>query len=276
MTYTELICHIKDNDINKDIIIAYLSVFEFESFVEEQNMIKAYIKSDYFDFESIISTFKDKELIPKIDFTYKTIAQKNWNQEWESNYKPVIIDNRCIIRSSFHKNTKTYDFDILIDPKMSFGTGHHETTCLMISAMLETDFKNKHVLDMGSGTGILSILASKKGAKSVLAVDIDKWALENTVENIKLNKVNGITAKTGGIEHITNTQQEIILANINKNVLLQQIPTYSNIIKTNGILLISGFFDTDLQTIVATAKCHGFQLTDFKEKNKWIVAMFKK
>ena len=198
-------------------------------------------------------------------------------EEWEKNYfTPIVIGNECVVHSSFHTDIPEVKYDILIDPKMSFGTGHHETTSTMMEMMLKTSFENKVVLDMGCGTAILSILASLRGAKSVTGVDIDEWAYENALENIRLNHISNIDILLGGSEQIAGKNYDIILANINRNVLLENMKIYSSCMNENSELYMSGFYKEDIPVICEEANRCGLVLETYTEKNRWVGTKFVK
>ena len=274
MNYTELCCKFNSDELSSEIIIAYLSEFPFESFTEEENIVKAYIDANLFDISAIETMLKVKGV--EAELTYKTIEQTNWNAEWESNFQPVLVDNRCIVRTSFHNKPANIEFDILIEPKMSFGTGHHETTYLMLSSMLEMDFTGKDVLDMGCGTAVLAILASKMGANTTLAIDNDEWTYDNILENIALNKCENIETKVGDFELFSGKKFHSVIANINRNVLLEHIQYYSKSLDKDGTMLLSGFYKDDLEMIKGEAEKESFQFLSYKEKNNWVAVLFKK
>ena len=209
-----------------------------------------------------------------VTYNAKTVAPKNWNEEWEKSYAPIIIDDKCIVRASFHPPRPEYPIEIIINPKMSFGTGHHETTYLMMAAQLTIDHKDKAVLDAGCGTGILSILSGKLGAVSITAYDRDEWVIDNVQENFKNNKTDG-KVLIGTAQNITfNSRFDIILANINKNVLLVDIPFYARLLKPSGNLVLSGFYQMDLPEIEKLAADNGLKLIATNTKNDWAVAQF--
>ncbi|HON18987.1 MAG TPA: 50S ribosomal protein L11 methyltransferase [Salinivirgaceae bacterium] len=226
----------------KEILIAELSDIGYESFIEENDELKCYIPREDFNSEILYQTLKQLS-DQNITYQVKLIPRENWNQTWEANYEPVLIDDFCYIYASFHPQ-KAYPMQILVEPKMSFGTGHHPTTRLMIRAMRAINFENKEILDMGCGTGILSIAAAKLGAKHILGIDIDPWAVENCIENCSLNHLTNISCILGDAKTIDN-HYDIILANINRNILFHDMEVYSNHLKTNGYLLLSGFFTED-------------------------------
>jgi len=247
-----------------EILIAELGYAGFESFVETHEGVTAYIQKDDW-YEAIldaIHVLSSEEF--DISYTSEEIAQTNWNAEWEKNFNPIVVDNRVTVRAPFHKVPKT-EYDIVIEPKMSFGTGHHETTHMMIEHMLNIDFKNKIVLDMGCGTGILAIFAEMKGAKQIDAIDIDEWCYLNSLENVEKNNCKTITTFQGDSSLLNSQEYDIILANINRNILLQDIPVYKKQLVKGGLLILSGFYDNDLNLI--NSKC---QENDLKYKSKLI------
>lgn len=207
-------------------------------------------------------------------YIIQEVKKENWNKKWEESYDPIIVEDKCIVRASFHPTQPKFPFEIIINPKMSFGTGHHETTYLMLKAQLSLTHTNKVVLDAGTGTGILSILAGKLGAKNIVAYDKDEWIKDNLQENLKLN---GVEAKTyiGTVESLNfNTKFDIVLANINKNILLNDIPLYSELLNKDGKLLLSGFYEDDLPEIQKTAEQNGLKLVSNDTRNHWMMAKF--
>ena len=278
MNYIELNCKIKPFEQSTgEILIALLSEMDFESFVENDKGITAYIQSQLFNNELLERI--NQIVIPDTDINlkHKLIKDQNWNETWEKNYfEPVLIADKCLIRSTFHKNTPDVKFEILIDPKMSFGTGHHETTFLMIEEILELDLHGKTVLDMGCGTGILAILSAQKGAKDICAIDIDEWSYNNSLENIKLNVVKDVRVQLGDKQLIENRFYNIIYANINKNILTADIPVYAANIHQGGKLLLSGFYKEDFNDINEIAIASGLKLTNQREKNNWLMLSYLK
>ncbi|MBX9851175.1 MAG: 50S ribosomal protein L11 methyltransferase, partial [Cytophagaceae bacterium] len=223
-----------------------------------------------------------KEILSRycITSSYKVsrLEEKNWNEEWEKNFQPVFIADTCAIKASFHKLDKTYPYEIIINPKMSFGTGHHETTSMMIENQLETDHKNKKVMDAGSGTGILAIMASKLGAEQVFAFDTEDWAFENLKENINLNACRNVKVAKGDISGVSVpfSSFDIILANINKNVLLDEIPVYSKYLSKGGILIVSGFYEEDISDIDTVCRNSSLKKISHRLKNRWASLVFQK
>ena len=256
------------NDIpeyKQDLLIFQLADAGFESFSQDADQLLAYIPVALYDAEKV------KSVLGEFPFpcTFETIPDQNWNREWEKNFSPVDIGGICYIRAPFHPAIKDYRYEIIIEPKMSFGTAHHETTSQMIELMLQLDLRGKKVLDMGCGTGILAILAEMMGASEILAVDNDEWAYNNSLENTEKNGSERITVVRGGIEEIIG-QFDLIIANINRNVLLEQIPVYYKSLVPGGFLLMSGFYQEDLPVILEKASECGFNHEMNISKNRWI------
>ncbi len=260
-----------------EVFVAYLCDLEFESFQEDNPILRAYISEDSFNnlkFEKLIAELKT---INELEFSYdlNKIPQQNWNAVWESQFEPVFIENKLQIIAPFHERSDFNGQTIIIEPKMSFGTGHHQTTYLMCKKMFDLDLKNKHVLDMGSGTGVLAILAEKLGAKNVEAFDIEPWSVENCDENALKNECANITSLLGDIDSVQG-KYDVILANINKNVLKRQIPYYSKLILTKGHLLLSGFFVSDGDEINDYATENGFEIVNSDNREGWAMLHFTK
>lgn len=256
-----------------EILLAKLSQIEFDSFEENDTGLKAYIKRDFDDEEFVQEQIGEMEAA-QITYEKQNIQQVNWNEEWEKNFQPISVDDRCYIRAEFHEEKPNVKYDIVIQPKMSFGTGHHETTHLLIEFILDTEFDDKVVLDMGTGTGILGILAKMRGAKSVDAIDIDEWSYENAIENAERNKVD-IQVMKGGAESIpSSTEYDIILANINKNVLIEDMPFYVNQLKKGGTLFLSGLYDFDEDDIRKETEKYGLTFEAKRIRNEWIALKF--
>lgn len=277
--YIELTCHLQSEE--RELLSAYLITglgeSGYESFVEEDDVIKAYIPENNYNQGILQELFENTPSgLGNVSWEILKIEQQNWNAEWESNFNPVVIDNKVLIKASFHENLPEYPYQIIIDPKMSFGTGHHSTTALMIKYMAGLEFKNKSVLDMGSGTGILAIFAKILGASVITAIDIDEWAVANAKENFQLNNIQEYELLPGGAELLANKRFNIILANINRNILVNDMPHYSNSLSSGGILIISGIYKTDLEHVRAAAEQNNFIFQNFKEKNTWIAARFIK
>lgn len=256
-----------------EILIAELGEVGFESFVENENGVAAYIqKQDWH--EAIleqIQILQSDEL--EITYDIEEIEQVNWNMEWEKHFEPIQVDDIVSIRAPFHENPNL-KYDIVIEPKMSFGTGHHETTHLMIQQLLELDVTGKTVLDMGCGTGILAIFAEMRGATKLDAIDIDTWCYENSIENVERNNCKNIQVFEGDANLLGNKKYDVIIANINRNILLQDISTYSNCLEQNGILLLSGFYREDIPFIEEAASQNNLMLQKTLERNNWVSLKF--
>ncbi|THV60161.1 50S ribosomal protein L11 methyltransferase [Flagellimonas alvinocaridis] len=256
-----------------DILIAELGEVGFESFVENETGLLAYIlKSDWRE-DILNGLYILQQPDFEISWTQKEIQQQNWNAEWERNFHPIIVGNRCMVRAPFHQAVDV-EYDIVIEPKMSFGTGHHETTHMMLQHILDIDVQRKSVLDMGCGTGVLAILAKKKGAGPVDAIDIDEWCYLNTQENIERNDCESIAAFQGDSSLLKGKKYDVILANINRNILLEDIPVYAECLNSGGILLLSGFYLEDLNAISSKCGEYGLKFEKNLEKNNWISAKY--
>jgi ribosomal protein L11 methyltransferase len=267
-----------NTEINRDVISASLAEIGFESFMESDEGLNAYIPEKLYLEESITEALENLPL-PDISIRHRIefIKDKDWNEEWEKNFfQPIIIDNQVVIHSSFHENIPHLQYDIVIEPKMAFGTGHHATTSLMISYLLEPDLKNRSFLDMGCGTAVLAILAKMKGANPVTAIDIDEWAYENSLENIHLNHTPDIQIKLGDAGLLEGTDYDIIFANINRNILLNDIPAYVSCMHSGSSLFMSGFYREDIEIIREKCQKHHLQFVSFKEQNNWAAVYFRK
>ena len=258
-----------------EILIAELGDVGFESFVEHDNGVTAYIQKIEWNPNILDNLYVLGSNEFKISFSYFEVIQTNWNKEWEKNFNPIQVDNLVSIRAPFHKNP-SLKFDIVIEPKMSFGTGHHETTHMMIQHLLALDLENKKVLDMGCGTGILAIFAEKKGAQPIDAIDIDNWCYQNSLENIQRNGCNHITVLEGDSSLLKQKKYDIIIANINRNILISDMKTYTECLNKNGILLISGFYKEDVIIIENEVTKHGLSFENLLQKNNWVALKFMK
>ncbi len=268
-----------DLEILNDILAAELGEIGFESFTTNEKGLTAYISQKNYDrqiVEERLAVFP----LEGVDIRYESelIMGQDWNEEWEKNYfKPIRIGHDCIIRASFHPEEKGFTYPIVIDPKMAFGTGNHETTFLMISEILKIDFAGKEVLDMGCGTAVLAILSAMKEAKRIVAIDIDEWAYANAIENIKLNHVENVRVVLGGAEKIGGYAPfDIIFANINRNILLTDMATYAQHLKTGGCLYMSGFYKEDIPVIEKELISQGLSVEYIAEKNNWVVLKTRK
>ena len=271
--YIEYRFTVKPKDPASDLLIAELGEAGFESFVEEDDDVLAYIqKTDWS--EGMLENLPILEN-PRYKFAYdyKEIAQENWNATWEQNFQPIIVDDICMIRAPFHEAINV-EYDIVIEPKMSFGTGHHETTHMMLKHILQLDVKGKTVLDMGSGTGVLAILAAMRGATTIDAIDIDNWCYLNAKENVERNNMDFISVYEGDVALLEGKKYDLIIANINRNILLADLPSYAKSLNTGGVLLLSGFYTEDLEMI--TQKCTDLALKFEKnlERNNWVAAKY--
>ncbi|MCX2679749.1 50S ribosomal protein L11 methyltransferase [Galbibacter sp. EGI 63066] len=272
-TYIEYQFIIIPKDPAAEILIAELGMAGFESFVENDEGVVAYIQKAEWDQKVLddIQILKNNEF--KISSTHREIEQQNWNAEWEKNFHPIEVDGLCTVRAPFHEKPNT-KYDIIIEPKMSFGTGHHETTHMMIQFLLKNDLNGKKVLDMGCGTGVLAILAEKEGAAEIDAIDIDNWCYLNSIENIKRNHCTKINVYEGDAALLKDQNYDVVIANINRNILLEDIPTYVARLNKGGILLLSGFYKEDIPQI--QEKCEQFSLkfVENLEKNHWVAVKF--
>ena len=262
-----------------DVLAALLAETGFESFVPEEDGISAYVPQAMYDtgaIEAVIASF------PLEGFTIKheseLIEGEDWNAEWEKNYfQPIVLGDQCVIHSTFHKDIPEARYDILIDPKMAFGTGYHQTTCHMLRAILASDMTGKSVLDMGCGTALLAILARKHGATNVVAIDIDEFAYENAKENIMLNDTSDIEVRLGGADAIKESDSfDFVIANINRNILLADIQNYVRAMRPGSQLFISGFYTDDMQVLRTEAECNGLKYLDYAEENNWAMMRFIK
>ena len=256
-----------------EILIAELGYAGFESFVETDNGVTAYIQKEEWndDILNDVQILESKEF--KISYTFDEIEQTNWNEEWEKNFQPIVVDNVCTVRAPFHKlpNTK---YDIVIEPKMSFGTGHHETTHMMIQHILKNNFKNKSVLDMGCGTGVLAILAEMRGSTKIDAIDIDNWCYINSLENVERNDSKYVSVYEGDASLLEGKRYDVIIANINRNILLADMSKYVACLSGNGQLFLSGFYNHDISMIVEECSKYGLKLEESLEKNNWVSLKF--
>jgi len=274
MNYIQYTFIVSPPEPGSDILIALLADLGFESFNNTDHGFEAYVQEDV-DNEDDIKEFD----FPDFSFSYnRTIIPKaNWNEEWEKNFNPVYVDDLVCIRAHFHPKSESVKHDIIITPKMSFGTGHHDTTWLVSKTMFELDFKHKTVLDMGCGTGILAILAQQLGADTILGIDIDDWSIENSIENAAINNAREIEFKKGDASLLTTEAAfDMILANINKNVLKADMASYYKSLKPQGHLLLSGFFITDVEELSQLAASLGFTVEKSYHKNEWAVIKLRK
>ncbi|WP_029284314.1 50S ribosomal protein L11 methyltransferase [Pedobacter sp. R20-19] len=278
MQYTKAIFKFNNiEEFQQDLLISDLADLGFDTFEDSDEGFTAFVIKDNFneqELKNLLSSYAD-------DFssTYilEEVADENWNAEWEKNFSPLIIDDVCYVRATFHEPKPSYPYEIIIDPKMAFGTGHHQTTTMMMQYILSADLLDKNILDMGCGTGILAILAGKLGAKSLMAIDYDDICYESTVENATLNHVINLKALCGSKEVIPDEAYDVIFANINRNILLDQIHRYAEVLKAEGKIFFSGFYlEPDLSMITAECAKYGIKYLDHKQNGDWVAAQFEK
>lgn len=278
MKYLEFIFHTTPcTETVNDVLSAVLGEVGFESFVEQPDGIAAYIQKDLYNESSLKEAIADFPLSDtQVEYTYREAEDKDWNEEWEKNFfQPIVIGDRCCIHSTFHKDTPKTEYEILINPQMAFGTGHHETTSSIISELLNADLKDKSVLDMGCGTSILAILASMRGANPVTAIDIDDWCVNNSKDNIILNQINNITVELGDASLLKGRKPfDVIIANINRNILLADMPQYAACMHAGSELYMSGFYVQDIPVIREKAENLGMKFIHYREKNNWAAVKF--
>jgi ribosomal protein L11 methyltransferase len=260
-----------------EILMAEIAEAGFDTFMEIESGFEAYVEGDAFD-NDLLNQLKEKyNQVNPLQFSLTQIPKQNWNEEWEKNVEPIIVDDRCLVRAAFHNIEKKYPYEIIITPKMSFGTGHHQTTHLMISRQMKMDHQNKRVMDAGCGTAILSIMASKLGAKEVEAFDIDEWSATNGVENAENNQCSNIHLQLGTIEEVKlNGKFDIILANINKNILLAEMDQYASYLEPGGLLLLSGFYTQDIDDLKKEAANYNLNEVVSDERENWACLLLEK
>ena len=273
MNYIEV--KFTNTEEQNDILLAFLSDTEYEMFDTSDNGLNAYIREENFSEEilnAIIETIPNSKTI---SYTFSSIPDRNWNEEWESSFEPVIISDKVVIRAPFHEQFQNCKYELIIEPKMSFGTGHHPTTTLMVEMMLELELEEKELLDMGCGSGVLAILAYKMNARKILAVDFDEWAYENTIENCERNNSTSIEVIKGNVNAIKSRKFDIILANINRNILLSDTISYVNCLNKNGYILQSGFLNEDEKLLIQNAELSGLKHIKTNQKEKWSAILFQ-
>ena len=271
--YIEYTFRVMPLDPASDILIAELGEVLFESFLETEEGVLAYIRKEDWSAGILddLSILENDNF--KITYDFKEIEQENWNATWEQNFNPIQVDERCVVRAPFHEKP-VVEYDIVIEPKMSFGTGHHETTHMMLQHILNTDFKGKRVLDMGSGTGVLAILAEKVGATKLDAIDIDNWCYLNSLENVERNDCKNISVYEGNVKLLEGKKYDSIIANINRNILLADIPSYAKCLNENGTLFLSGFYQEDIPIIEAECNKQMLKLNETIQKGLWVSLKF--
>lgn len=253
-----------------ELLMAEIGETGFESFLETDKGFEAYVELEKYDKDQL-QLIKDKySKQTKVVFYQDRIQKQNWNEEWEKSYQPVVVDGKCLIRADFHKIEEKYPYELIITPKMSFGTGHHETTYLMIKNQISIDHRDKRVMDAGCGTAILSVMASKLGAREVEAFDIDEWSVSNGKENINVNECTNIRHQQGKLSELSfEGKFDIILANINKNVLMDEMKLYKEYLQPGGIILLSGFYTEDIPDLLAVAQSLGLKEKRRDERENW-------
>ena len=269
------------NEENAEILVALTEEMGFESYEYADEFLTAYIKEDLFNEDELNEILPSKEggFSFNVSYTFEKVKNENWNKIWESNFQPIVIDDLCTVKASFHEGLPETKYTITIDPKMAFGTGHHQTTSLMMRALLKEDLTGRSVLDMGCGTGILAILAAfKGGATRIVAIDIDPTATESAIENSNANRVGDeIEILTGDASLLASQEKfDLILANINRNIILDDIQKYSNVMKSQGVLQLSGFFAEDVDLIEVGANAAGFEKVSVTIDNRWAQVKMKK
>lgn len=261
----------------REILIAEMGELDFETFMDTEVGFEAYIQEEIFSHPALQTLFNRYRKQTRIWYELKKIPKENWNEEWEKNYDPIAVGDQIYVRATFHEAKPDVPYEIIINPQMSFGTGHHETTHQLLALQLDVDHKGKKVLDVGSGTGILAIMAAKLGAKSVAATDIDDWCIENALENFGLNNIEAEFVKQGTIHELgLKDQYEIILANINTHVLLDEMAEYNKLLADKGHLFLSGFYEMDKPQILALATELGLKEVKSTTEKNWVALLLEK
>ena len=265
-----------ENENLKDMFMELLGEIGFDSFMDTDDGFDAYCQEPLLN-EEELNDIMQMEQFAKVKLLKKElIPDQDWNATWEASYEPVIINEFCRIRAPFHKVEGSYKYDLIIEPKMSFGTAHHETTSQIIELMLQSDFSGLNLLDMGSGTGVLAILAKKLGSATTVAIDNDEWAYRNALDNIRLNDENDIAVELGDANSLNDRQFDVILANINRNILLRDMKEYVKCLVDGGKIFFSGFYEEDLILIIKEAERLGLTYSNHVTKNNWTAAVFVK
>lgn len=269
--YTEIDFRIKaKNNELKEILISELFDNDFDSFFETDSGLKAYIEEEKFDKEKLGQIGLLNTYAQDIEYDIRNIADRDWAKSWEQSITPVVVNNDLIVRAPFHPSIPSFKYEIVIEPKMAFGTGHHITTLLMLETIVNTKPRDKKILDAGCGSGILSILASKMQADDIIAVDNNEWAFENAKENVKINNTRNVQVIHGEIDILEENNFDMIFANINRNVLLQDIPNYKLLLNKDGVLIMSGIYNKDFDKIDSLARNNSFKLIEYKERENWV------
>lgn len=270
----DLICL---SDLTKDLLTAFLAECGFESFMEEDNQFKAYIQTENLDKDALSETLEsNEEIFGKIDFSIATIPNEDWNSTWESTFESIQICDEILVKTPEYKSSQTYQYEIVIKPHLSFGSGTHETTSQILQELLHINCKNKTFADCGCGTGILGIFAAIRGAKSVYAFDYDDSCIANTKENCQLNSIENISIEQAKLDSLQGKDFDIVLANINKNILIDNMNYIANSVKTNGLAIMSGFYSEDVDDIKKSAENFNLEYEESKSKNNWTIIIFTK
>lgn len=271
MSYIEVSIRLFPVQPYAELLVFNLSEDGYDGFMETDEGVKGYVRKDIFDEEQLIGRLKILDGKAEYGYELSDLPDTNWNEQWEKNFDPVEINESLRIRAPFHEKDDRFKFDLVISPKMSFGTGHHPTTALVADALFSQSMEGKRMLDMGSGTGILAVLAEKLGASHVTAIDIDQWCFDNAKENVLLNDCESITILKGGAECLEESSYDLILANINRNVLLEDMPTYVRSLLPEGVLIMSGFYKHDVSVISEMAESLDLTITDTRTMNDWVL-----
>lgn len=262
-----------------DLLAAFLADIGYESFVPDETGLTAYVKKESFSEPEILSAVESFPMKTNLKLEFKTVEGRDWNEEWEKNYfEPIVIEGKCVVHSTFHKNVPAAEYDIIIDPRMAFGTGHHSTTNLMISYILDLDLSGKRVIDMGTGTAILAILCAKRGAAETIGIEIDSFAYENALDNISLNGAENVAIENGDARLLKNREAfaDIFIANINRNIIVDDIAEYSKALKPGATMLLSGFYTSDIPIVEKAAAAVGLQLRETRSDKDWACIRLQK
>jgi ribosomal protein L11 methyltransferase len=273
MEYIEIQLYYPSIFPGNEVLPALLCDIGFDGFMEMEDSIKAYIPQKIFSEDALINLLKS--LPEHIDYDKKHYADTNWNAVWESDFEPVFVTQKCMVRAPFHQPPKNLLYDIVIEPRMTFGTAHHETTFMMLQFLLNENVTSKKILDMGCGTGVIAILAEKKGAAAITAIDNDEWAYHNTIDNIKLNQATKIKTILGDASILEDEMYDVIFANINRNILLRDMEKYHQVLNNEGIIFFSGFYENDIKEIQDEAEKNSLKLESIAKKNNWSALKFR-
>ncbi len=275
MEYIELNCIVSPIVPGNEILIAELAEIDYESFEENENGLKAYIQAPLFLEENLKNLYFNKIADFTFEYNFKIIEDINWNAKWEENYPPVVFDKKVAIRAPFHSKFKDVEYDIVIEPKMSFGTAHHATTAQMIRYITEIDMKDLKILDMGSGTAVLAILASMRGANSIDAIDNDEWAYNNALENVKRNNISNINVELGDASLLKGRKYDLVIANINRNILINDINSYAKCLSSGNLLLLSGFYENDIPLLSEEAEKYNLIYQSHTIDRDWVAGIWR-